>query len=169
VNNIQHFDMKIEELCVEHYPDPPEEPLGELSEFEMGIRRFCFEHNYQVSIQVGNEIKRLFLDPDICMLLEDNIPEKVLALSEGKPIEIVFLESSSLIINLVPIDDLINCTLQDFGYSSKQQLFKLDKNQVLEALKSFLYNVMEKAVIAGYITSTQKEKFLRPMQKQLTA
>ena len=75
MNNTQKFEFRIEELCLEKYADPPEDPLGELSEFEMGIRRFCFECNYEVLIQIGDERKRVFFDPDICMLLEENLPK----------------------------------------------------------------------------------------------
>lgn len=78
MNNTQQFDIKIEELCLEKYAEPPEDPLSELSEFEIGIRRFCFECNYQVLIKIGDEKKLLFFDPDICMLLEDDLPKKIL-------------------------------------------------------------------------------------------
>ncbi len=169
MNNIQNFDIRIEEPCLENYADPPEDPLGELSNFSMAIRRFCFECNYQVSIQIGDVKKNVFFDPDICVLLENNIPEKILALSQGKEIEIIFMESCNLIINLKPTDNIINCTLQDFGYSSKQQKFVLDKNQVLEVFINFLNKVMEKAVVGSYITSLERDKFLMPIRKQAIA
>ena len=63
------------------YSAPPEDPLGELSYFEMGIRRFCFERKHKVSIQIGNERIFVFLDPDICMIL-DRLPQQVSELAQ---------------------------------------------------------------------------------------
>ena len=168
MNNTQKFEFRIEELCLEKYADPPEDSLGELSEFEMGIRRFCFECNYEVLIQIGDERKRVFFDPDICMLLEENLPKQVLALSQGKRIEIVFAESCCVTLKFVPVGSKISCTLQEFGYSSKQKYFEFDKNQILEVFRNFLDEVMSKAVDGGYITSEEKERFLLPMPQPAT-
>jgi hypothetical protein len=157
---IQNFDIRIEEPCLENYSEPPEDPLGELSDFEMQLRRFCFECNHQVSIQIGDEKRQVLLDPDICMILEE-LPEQVSKLSEGQKISIGFPESW-IIIDLVPIAGDISCTLRTFGCSSEQNNFELDKTQVLGVLRHFLDEVMEMAVDKGYIRRKEKEEFLRP-------
>ena len=163
MNKIQKFNIQIEEPCLENYANPPEDPLGELTEFEMGIRRFCFECNYQVSIQIGDKKKKVFFDPDICMLLEDNLPQKIQTLSQGQVIEIVFWESSLFTIKLVPSNETITCTLSELGYSNQQENLNLEKKQVISVLNSFLSEIMNKAVVGGYITSTQTEEFLIPI------
>lgn len=117
VNDSAKFDISLEEACLENYVYPPEDPLEELSNFEIGLRRFCFECNRQVSIEIGEERIIVFLDPDICMILEDRLPEQVSELSQGKKIEIEFVESCCLIIELVPCVNQINCTLKEFGDS----------------------------------------------------
>lgn len=164
------FNIRLKEPCLENYAAPPEDPLGELSHFERGIRRFCFECNRQVSIEIGKERITIFLDPDICMILEDRLPEQVSELSQGKKIEIEFVESCCLIIELVPCVNQINCTLKEFGDSSPKHFtrdstkkhFELDKTQVLGVLRRFLDEVMQLAVDGGYITPEEKDEFLRP-------
>lgn len=162
MNNLKNFDIRIEEPCLENYSDPPNDPLGELSEFEMGIRKFCFDCNRKVSIEIGDERLRVFLDPDICMLLEDRLPEQIGELSQGKSIEIEFAESCWLIIKLVPLADKISCTLKEFGYSSTEKHFDLNKTQALEALRRFLDEVIQLAVEQGYIRQEDKVQFLSP-------
>lgn len=170
MNNSAKFDIRLEEPCLENYAASPENPLGELSHFEIGLRRFCFECNRQVSLEIGEERIIVFLDPDICMILEDRLPKQVSELSQGKKIEIEFVESCCLIIELVPCVNQINCTLKEFGYSSTQDFtldstkkhFELDKAQVLGVLKRFLDEVMQLAVDGGYITPEEKDEFLRP-------
>ena len=100
MNNSQKFNFQLGERFLENYADPPEDPLGELTHFEMAIRRFCFECDHKVSIEIGDERIQVFLDPDICMILDDNLPEQIRKLSQGKPIEIDFAESSTLTIKL---------------------------------------------------------------------
>lgn len=170
MNNITKFHICLEENCLENYANPPEDLLGELSHFEMGLRSFCFECNRKVSIEIGEERIIVFLDPDICMILRDGLPEQVSELSQGKKIEIEFVESCCLIIELVPFVNEITCTLKEFGYSStkhftldyKKKHFELDKTQVLEVLRRFLDEVMQLAVDGGYITQEEKDEFLSP-------
>ena len=162
MNNLAKFDICLEQPCLENYADPPEDPLGELSHFEMGLRRFCFECNRQVSIKIGEERIIVFLDPDICMLLEDRLPEQVSKLSQDKKIEIEVVESCCLIIELVPCVNQINCTLKKFGYSSTKKYFELDKTQVLGVFRRFLDEIMQLAVDGDYITSDEKDEFLTP-------
>lgn len=160
MNNLQKFDIRIEEPCLENYSEPPEDALGELSEFEMGIRKFCFDCNHQVSIEIGDERIQVFLDPDICILLEDRLPEKIRELAQGKSIEIQFTESCWIIFNLVPFQDRISCNLKEFGYLSTEKQFNLDKAQVLGVLRGFIDEIMQLAVKQGYITQEDKARFL---------
>ncbi|WP_373536558.1 hypothetical protein [Microcoleus sp.] len=162
MNSSQKFNFKLAQRFLENYADPPEDPLGELTHFEMAIRRFCFEYDHTVSIEIGDERIQVFLDPDICMILDDNLPEQIRKLSQGKPIEIDFAESCTLTIKLVPTDDRIICTLSKFGTSGWEKHFEFDRAQVLDALRGFLAEVMQLAVDKGYITAEEKDEFISP-------
>jgi hypothetical protein len=162
MNNSHKFNFQLGERFLENYAHPPEDPLGELTHFEMAIRRFCFECDHRVSIEIGDEKIQVFLDPDICMILDDDLPEQIRKLSQGKPIEIDFAESCTLTIKLVPKNNLISCTLSKFGTSGWEKVFECDRTQVLNALRGFLQEVMQLAVDRGYITLEEKEEFIRP-------
>ncbi|MBD2778879.1 hypothetical protein [Iningainema tapete] len=162
MNHAQKFTFQLEEPWTWEGLAPPDDPLGELSDFQMGLRRFCFERNHKVLIEFGDEIRYVFLDPDIILLLE-SLPSQLSELLKGKKIEIDFPESY-FDIKFVPVDNKISCTLQEFGYSTKQKLLEFAQTQVLEVLRNFLNEVMGKAVDGGYITSEEKEEFLLPMR-----
>ncbi|MBD1814043.1 hypothetical protein NDA07_21775 [Microcoleus vaginatus DQ-U2] len=161
MNSSQKFNFKLSERFLENYADPPEDPLVELSHFEMGWRCFCFEYNHKVFIEIGDAQKEVFLDPDICMMIDNYFPKEIAKLSQGKPIEIDFGESWFTIM-LVPIDNKINCTWIEFGTSCWEKQFECDRTQVLDVLRGFLQEVMQLAVDKGYITLGEKEEFIRP-------
>lgn len=139
---------------------PPEDPLGELSNFEMGLRRFCFECNHKVAVKIEDETINLFLDPDIILIL-DELPKNIYKLFVGQKIELDFPESWK-IIDLIPCGREIRCNLRRFGYSTEQKHFQLDKTQVLESLRAFLDEILGKAVDGGYIRPEEKDEFLIP-------
>jgi hypothetical protein len=162
MNDSQKFQWRLTERFLENCAAPPEDPLGELTHFEMAIRRFCFECDRKVLIEIGDETIQVVLDSDICMILEDNLPERIKELSQGKPIEIEFAESCTLTIELVPVDNKITCTLRKFGTSCWEKQFDFDRDRVLDALRGFLSEVMQLAVDKGYITIEEKAEFISP-------
>ena len=161
MNHTQNFTLQLEEPWTWEGLAPPDDPLGELSDFEIGLRRFCFECNSKILIELGDERRYVFLDPDIVIIL-DSLPKQVSELSAGKNIEIDFPESY-MYIEFVPVESKIRCTLTKFGYNPKQKHFELDKTQVLAVLRCFLDELMEKAVVGGYIRPSDKDEFLMPM------
>ena len=161
MNSSQRFNFKLAERFLENHAGPPEDPLGELSHFEMGWRCFCFEYDHKVLIEIGDEKIQLFLDIDICLMIEDNFPQEIYKLSQGQKIAIDFPESW-LMIRLLPIDDRISCTLTKFGTSGWEKVFEFDRTHVLNTLRGFLQEVMQLAVDKGYITLEEKEEFIRP-------
>lgn len=161
MNNPQEFDIRLEKPFFEKHSAPPEDPLGELSHFEMGLRRFCFECNHQVSIKIGNERILVFLDPDICMIL-DTIPEQISKLARNNKTQLIFAETCCVTIQLLPLNNKIICILKKFGYSAKSKQFELDKTQVLGVLRRFIDEVIQLAVDRGYIKPQEKDEFLIP-------
>ncbi|MGK7900045.1 MAG: hypothetical protein AB4352_01275 [Hormoscilla sp.] len=161
MNNHQ-FQIQLGEVCLENSALPPSDPLGELSDFELGLRRFCYEQDRPVAIAIGPSTTRVFLDPDICMMLEDNFPEQIALLAEGKNMQIEFAESCWQILKFMPRGEKISCQIGEFGYSWQSKTVELDKDKVLGVLRGFLNDVMQMAVNKGYITQSDKEAFIRP-------
>jgi hypothetical protein len=161
------FEIRLKERNLANLAPPPDDPLGELSAFELGIRKFCYEYDHKVLVRVGNEEYFVFLDPDICMILEDNLPELIAQLETGKAIELEFAESCWIIIKFVPIGNEIKCYLKEFGYSTEEKLVMLNNQQVLDELRHFLIELMELAVNLGYISLEDKNEFIKPAFSQL--
>ncbi|NJK69132.1 MAG: hypothetical protein HC941_23760 [Microcoleus sp. SU_5_3] len=174
MNKYSNFIIHLEEPNCEKYAEPPDDSLGELSHFELGLKLFCFECDRLVSIQIGEEKVKVFLDPDICTLLEDEFPQKLSELSQGKSIKIEFVESVCLTLELQPLaNDRISCNFKEFGYltpneftlKSRNQQFQLNKRQVITELKEFVEQLMQMAINGGYITPEEKQEFLMPLHK----
>ncbi|PSB49112.1 hypothetical protein C7B67_17275 [filamentous cyanobacterium Phorm 6] len=161
MNNTCKMEIGLEKLTFDIYAEPPEDPLGEFSDFEMALRRFFFECNHLVLWKIGGEKIPVFLEPDICLIWE-RLPLQITELSQGKKIEIVFAESYCIIIKLVPVDSKITCTLSKFGTSCWEKHFEFDRTHVLDALRGFLAEVMQLAVDKGFITAEEKDEFIGP-------
>lgn len=156
-----NFSFKIGERHLDNFALPPDDPLGELSNFELGLRRFCYECDRQVIVEIGDIQFAVFFDPDICMLLEDRFPEQIGELQQGKSIRIDFAESYLITIILTPIGEQVNCHLNKLGYQQNDD-YDLGKEQVLSELKGFLVEVMQLAIDGSYVTLEDKEKFIAP-------
>jgi len=157
MNSIERFNISIEKPWVWEGLTSPEDPLGELSDFEMGLRRFCFECNHQVSIEIGDEKLNVFLDPDIILAL-DSLPKKISELSCGRKIQIELPESYSEI-EFMPVGNEIRCTLSKFGQVAQRKRFLLERTQVLGVLDCFLNELVRLAVNRGYISPRQGHGF----------
>ena len=162
MNKVEQFKIRLGERNLENFADPPDDPLGELSDFELGLRMFCYEYDHKVIVEIGETKFNVFLEPDICMLLEDRFPEQVGELEQGKMIRLEFAESCCLIIKFVPIGKEIKCYLREFGYSNDERLVMLNKQQVLDELRRFLTELMAIAVNFGYISLEDENEFIKP-------
>ena len=151
-----NFSFKIGDRNLENYAIPPDDPLGELSCFELGLRRFFYECDRQVIVEIGDIHFAVSFDPDSCMLLEDRFPEQIGELEQGKSIRIDFAESYLLTIILTPIGERVNCHLNKLGYQQNED-YELDKEQVLSELRRFLVEVMHLAINGDYVTFVDKE------------
>jgi hypothetical protein len=162
MNHIEQFKIRLAERNLENFAPPPDDPLGELSAFELGLRKFCYEYDHKVIVEVGEIKFNVFLDPDICMLLEDRYCENIAELEQGKNMRLDFPESHRIVIKFVPMGKEIKCYLREFGYSTDERLIMLNKQQVLDELKRFLTELMELAVNLGYISLEDKNEFIKP-------
>ena len=162
MKDIKRFKIQLEKPWVWEGLAPPEDALGELSDFERGLRRLCFECNHRVLIEIGDAKFDVFLDPDIILIL-DNLPQKILELSRGKKIQIEFPESYREIA-FMPDGDEIRCTASQFGQVIRCEHFLLKRIQVLKVLGGFLDEVVCLALDGSYISPEQGHQFLAEMR-----
>lgn len=161
MNNIEQFKIRLAERNLENFASPPDDPLGELSAFALGLRKFCYEYDHKVIVEIGEIKFNVFLDPDICILLEDRFCENIADLAKGKTIHLDFVESHWIMIKLIPVAKEVQCYLREFG-NSDEKLFMLDKQQVLDELRGFLTHLMELIVSLNYISLEDKNEFIKP-------
>jgi hypothetical protein len=161
MNKIAQLKIRLAERNLENFADPPDDPLGELSDWELGLRRFCYQYDHKVTVEVGETRFNVFLDPDICILLKDISPEQIGDLEQGKIIRLDFAEIYHITIIFTPVEDKVNCLLREFSYSHEAYNYLLNKQQVLDELKLFLTELMELAVNMGYISLEDKEEFIK--------
>ncbi len=173
MNNFHKFQIRWGDPLLEKFAAPPEDVLGELSHFEMGIRRFCYESDRPIWLEIGKEQIKVFLDPDISMLLEEDLPTQIDQLSRGETIRLEFVDSCCLTIELMPLGNKINCNLRYFGYSDSNKNFSLDgsykqfqlnSKEVLETLTNFCIKIGDMATETGYITRQEKDDFIYPLE-----
>ncbi|NER03684.1 MAG: hypothetical protein F6K17_14210 [Okeania sp. SIO3C4] len=162
MNKIKQFKLRLGHKNIENFTTPPDDPLGELSDFELGFRKFCYEFNRQVIVEIGQTKFKVFLDPDICILLEDRFTEQIGELEQDKIIGLDFVESYWCRIKFVPVDTQIKCYLKELNYYHQESLIILNKQQVLTELKQFLTELMNLAVNQGYISLQDRDEFIKP-------
>ncbi|MGB5901063.1 MAG: hypothetical protein WBD58_02300 [Geitlerinemataceae cyanobacterium] len=167
MNRVANFNIYLGDRCLQTYADPPEDPLNELSAFELGIRRFCYECNRPIYLEIGDDRLQLFLDPDICMLLDEELPEKVVKFENGHSLTLEFVESEGVRIEIGANADIVPCSLHYFGdnfnpQSGREKTLLLDRDRVLMTLKLFLYQITILARDSGYISPNDMLAFLKP-------
>ncbi len=163
MKELANFYLNIPDCNLENYSLPPEDPLGELSKFEFGLRRFCYECNHRVVVGIGKIEFPVFFDPDICILLEDGFPEKIGQLEQGQTIRIDFVESYEITVILTPEGELLNCQLlEGFKGQNNQYEYKLNKEDTLEKLRIFLFQIMGLAFQENYIDLEDIYEFVKP-------
>lgn len=162
MDKINQLKIRLAERNLEIFTPPPDDPLGELSDFELGLRKFCYEYDHKVIIEIGETKFNVFFEPDICILLEELFPEKIAELEQGRTIYLEFVESSRMFMKISPVNNEIKCYLKECWYSKEKRLVMLNKQQVLDELKRFLNELMELAVHLGYISLEDKNEFVKP-------
>ena len=162
MNKYQQFKIRLGERNLENFADPPDDPLGELSPFELGVRKFCYEYDHKVIVEIGETKFSVFFEPDICIFLEDQFPEKIGDLQRDKTIRFDFVESYCLLIKFIPVGNEIKCCLREISYSTEERLVMLNKQQVVAELRRFLSQLMDMAVNLGYVSLEDKKVFIKP-------
>lgn len=152
------FGIELTERRVPDWYGPPEDALGELSPFEMGMRRFCFEQNRFVLIRVGDAVEEVNLFADFSLLVDELVMD-IPRLARRERIVLAFPESE-FDIELEPAGDQITCRLRRFGARVESWEAFAGRDEVLEALNGFLVKLLGEAVAQGYIEQAQADAFM---------
>lgn len=129
------------------YSSPPDDPLNELTTQEMNLRRFCHEHDHEVFIKFNNKEVKVYLDPDILMLMEDNFLQNLKEFKQSnKELRIDFVESCDLTIKFIPEGEMVQCTTE----GDIENKYTLDKKEVSIALDMFICSFYKLALDTGY-------------------
>lgn len=134
------------------------DPLDELTEFQRGMTRFCFEHNRRIELRVADVRKVLMLYPDLLMRL-DELPESIAALAAGGQLALEFPESG---FNLTcRAGDAAGCTVTSYGQSVNVASSRCDPGVVVKAFRELLSHVLREAIDSGYISHVEATEFIR--------
>jgi hypothetical protein len=139
--------------------DPPT-PLPDSGpdELDLPLRRFCYEQNRRVVIQVGAAELETELDPDV-RAIWIHLPGVVARLAAGEPEELAFSERS-FDVALVPQVDTMACVVERWGSRTSSQSFVCDRAEVVAELRRFLDELADLAVRGGYLTAAQRDQLM---------
>jgi hypothetical protein len=140
----------------------PEDPLGELTPLELGLWRFCFEHNHPVLLVVGQVEEELELNTDFSLLLPHRLPAEVGDFQRGKAVEIHFAEAQ-LYLRLNPQGDSTRAVIESYGYRLYSHEMTLHTSPVAETWHTFLEDLFSQAVHGGYISASDAARALKPL------
>ena len=135
---------------------PPEDALGELSDAELKLRRFCFEHNHNVAVGIEDEKRIVLLFPDVALAFAQ-MRAALDYLESGKECQIDFPESG-LRVQFEPKATDLECRLEDFGYSSSVVSGLCNKADVIAALRQITEDVLSLSLEKKYLTADQAEQ-----------
>ncbi len=153
-----NFDIQIQSPVKEDWYDPPSDPLNEYTDFEIGLKKFCFEHNRYVLLEIGNQQVKLHLYHDILDALENNWGKRLFQLAAGKEIWIAF---NYLILKLLPnpSKNEVTCQVNFLGEStSESYTILLDK--FIEKMSNLIDEILKTAIQEDYINTEDIEKYL---------
>jgi hypothetical protein len=136
----------------------PDDPLNELTPFELGLRRFLYDRNRHVSVRAGASKLDVLLFPDVSLLVPW-LPAKLNALAAGETTCLEFPESC-FEVELSPRATHIACSIHRFGDCTGSKHYVLDARHTVDAVRGFLLTVLDQGVTAGYIAATDVSRFL---------
>ena len=135
--------------------EPPNDPLNEFDEFEMGLKLFCYEQNHYVILELGNQrINDLVFHRSVISPLGSGIEKVIAKLESGRKGSVTFGETvygRSKWLELTPKKDKIICELDDSVYTLKY-------SKCIQKLKTFFIEVLKMAIAQGYIDLKEAEK-----------
>lgn len=162
---INNFALYRGATLAEQYDEAPEDSLNEFTPTEFGLRRFCYDLNCRIIIEVGAVQETIFLHPDISLALDD-FPSVITKVTEGTWAVLEFPENS-LALKLIPSHEGITCTLRQYGTSVWEAGAEAGREQVLHELAHFYRGVIEQAVALGYVEAPEGRQLLAELPETM--
>jgi len=116
MNNQDQFSITIGDSISREHDEAadPQDPLGELTDFEMGLWRYCYQNNRRILITVGDRSLVIELDLDVSIIF-DELKDAIARLSSMQDAKISFYELSATI-HLTIEAESVRCVLECYGY-----------------------------------------------------
>ncbi|WP_414619478.1 hypothetical protein [Calothrix sp. CCY 0018] len=158
MDNYQDFNVQLQELNKDNLYDAPKDELNEYTDFEIGFKRFCFDNNRNVLIEIGDEKIILHLYHDILNALEDRWHEQITKLAIGNKVNITFGRDLDLTFHPIEDKDEVICEYTFLG-TGKYKYCNFYLSQVVKIMNCFVNEVFEMAIQQGYITAEDFAEF----------
>jgi len=152
------FGLRRGAAIAERYDPAPEDPLGELTATEFGLRRFCYDLNCHIAIEVEAHRESVPLYPDISMLLDD-FPRVIAKVATGEEATLAFPENW-FTLEFTPSPAGITCAVLKFRYEGPAISAGTSRKQVLHELVQFYRGIIEQAVALGYVEAPEGQQLL---------
>ncbi len=159
MHNYQSFNLQLQEFIKDYFYDYPEDELNEYTDFEIGLKRFCFNNNRNILLEIGDKKIILYLYHDILDALEDRWHEQIIKLSVGDRIYICFGSYLDLTFHPIQNKDEVICEYTFLG-TGKYKSCNLCLSQVVKIMNSFVNKIFNIAIQQGYITTEDFAEFV---------
>jgi hypothetical protein len=154
------INILIDKIIQDDFHDYPEDESDEFSEFEMRLKRFCFDNNRDIVMQIDETDFRLELYHDVLDALEDELCEKILRLQSGSQEYITF--GSYLYFNLKPDKERNSLTAELLIITTgESHLYTFCLSNFSEKINLFINAILNLAVQQGYICKEDVKESLR--------
>lgn len=145
----------VEENIKKRIDDPPDDPLGEYNEFEMGLQRFCYEQNHYVILEVGDQkVNNLAFHRSVISPLGYGVEKVIAQIESGQKGYVSFDDTvfgDGVSLGLTPQGNQMICELN-------KRTYKLDRSECIQNLKTFFTRVLKMAIEQGYVKAREAEK-----------
>ncbi|BAY83403.1 hypothetical protein NIES267_28920 [Calothrix parasitica NIES-267] len=159
MHHYQNFNIQLQELIKNDFYDYPEDELNEYTDFEICLKRFCFNNNRNVLLEIGGEKIILHLYHDILDALEDRWQEKITKLYALNRVNITFGSDFDLTFHPIKNKDEVICEYTFLGMGEYKSC-NLCLSQVVKIMNCFVNEVFEIAIQQDYITTEDFAEFI---------
>jgi hypothetical protein len=149
MNKIDKLKITNKGVIKDNFYDLPKDELDEFSNFEMELKRFCFNYNHCIAIEIGDITKTIHLYYDVLDAIEDGLCLNILELAKGKNIIINF-NDFLLYMNPDLALKTINSKLEILGTKETYQKI-LSLPETLEKIHFFIDKIFSCAVNKNYL------------------
>ncbi len=158
MDSYSNFNIQLKELNRDNLYDAPKDELNEYTNFEIGLKRFCFNNNRNILLEIGDEKIILHLYHDILDALENRWHKRINELTTRNTINITFGSDFDLTFHPIQNKDELICEYTFLG-TGEFKYCNLCLSQVVEIINSFVNKVFDMAIQQDYITAEDLFEF----------